>query len=64
MKVGGNVRRSIATYFMGRLSVAKMHETSLTQENVQVLLVGGWEDGGRQVTDFPIVKLVINKTVC
>lgn len=42
----------------------KMHETSLTQENVQVLLVGGWEDGGRQVTDFPIVKLVINKTVC
>ena len=39
-----------------------MHET-LKQKSVEVLVVGGWEDGGRQMTNFPTVKLNINKTL-
>ena len=50
------------TRFIGRLSVVKMHET-LKQESVEVLVVGGWKDGGRQMTNFPTVKLHVNKTL-
>lgn len=49
MKVGRNVRWSIATNFIGILSVVKMPKT-LKQESDEVLVVGGCKDGGRQMT--------------
>ena len=42
--------------------MVKMHET-LKQESVEVLVVGGWKDGGGQMTNFPTVKLHVNKTL-
>lgn len=48
--------------FHRKIISVKMHET-LKQKSVEVLVVGGWEDGGRQMTNFPTVKLNINKTL-